>query len=122
MKTCNYSGTDVERNAPQILGHVEMDEDAQDCVKRGMKRSKELTSSTKEYRFSIGSKTGTAQTSKTNNNAVFVAFAPYNDPEITLSCVIENGASGVNAARPVLDTISYYFGLDYYGNKLRSTD
>lgn len=117
-KTCNYSGSDTQFNAPQVLGHAEIDENTQDCVKRGMKRSKELTSSTKGYRFPIGTKTGTAQTSKTNNNAVLVAFAPYDDPEITLSCVIENGANGGNAAAPVLDTISYYFNLDKNGNRL----
>ena len=118
LKTCNYSGADVQTNSPQVLGTVDIDETAQDCVKRGMKRSKELTSSTKGYKFPIGTKTGTAQTSKTNNNAVLVAFAPYDDPEITLSCVIENGAAGGNAARPVLDTISYYFNLDKNGNQL----
>ena len=118
LKTCNYSGSDEQKNEPQILGYVEMDETAQDCVKRGMKRSKELTSATKGYRFPVGTKTGTAQTSKTNNNAVLVAFAPYDDPEITLSCVIENGANGGNAAQPVLDTISFYFNLDKNGNRL----
>ena len=122
LKTCNYSGADVQTNSPQVLGTVDIDETAQDCVKRGMKRSKELTSSTKGYKFPIGTKTGTAQTSKTNNNAVLVAFAPYDDPEITLSCVIENGAAGGNAARPVLDTISYYFNLDKNGNRLSTTE
>ena len=122
LKTCNYSGSDEQKNAPQVLGEVEIDENTADCVKRGMKRSKELTSSTKYYKFPIGTKTGTAQTSQTNNNAVLVAFAPYDDPEITLSCVIENGANGVNAARPVLDTISFYFGLDRDGNALNTAE
>ena len=122
LKTSTYSGSDVQTNTPQVLGLVEIDETAQDCVKRGMKRSKELTSATKGYKFPIGTKTGTAQTSKTNNNAVLVAFAPYDDPEITLSCVIENGAAGGNAAQPVLDTISYYFNLDRNGNRLSSTE
>ena len=122
LKSCNYSGADVQTNQPQVLGLVEMDETAQDCVKRGMKRSKEITSATRGYKFPIGTKTGTAQTSKTNNNAVLVAFAPYDEPEITLSCVIENGASGGNAAQPVLDTISYYFGLDRNGNTLKNTE
>lgn len=122
LKSCNYSGSDVQTNEPQVLGQAEMDATAQDCVKRGMKRSKELTAATKGYKFPIGTKTGTAQTSQTNNNAVLVAFAPYENPEIALSCVIENGASGGNAAQPVLDAISFYFGLDKNGNKLKNTD
>ena len=121
-KTCNYSGSDEQINEPQILGQVEMDENCVDCVKRGMKRSKELTTATKSYAFPVGTKTGTAQTSQTNNNAVFVAFAPYSSPEIALSCVIENGANGGNAAAPVLKTISAYFGLDEKGNPLPVQD
>jgi penicillin-binding protein 2 len=117
-KVCNYSGSEEEVNGPQILNTAELNDMTIDAVKRGMRRSKELTSTTKFYNFPIGTKTGTAQTSKTNNNAVLVAFAPYDDPEIALSCVIENGASGVNAAAPVLKTISYYFGLDENGNPL----
>ncbi len=107
-------------NAPQILGTVDMDETCVDCVKRGMRRSKELTTTTKNYKFPIGSKTGTAQTSQTNNNAVFVAFAPYDAPEISISCVIENGSTGTLAAAPVLKTISFYYGLDNNGNPLKS--
>ena len=122
LKTCNYSGGDEQINQPVVLGVAEIDDMTVSAVKRGMKRSKELTSTTKGYNFQIGTKTGTAQTSKTNNNAVLVAFAPYDDPEITLSCVIENGASGVNAAAPVLDTISYYFHLDKNGNPLPAAE
>ena len=118
LKTCNFSGSEEEKNAPVILGQVEMDEVCLQSVKSGMKRSKELTTATKNYKFPVGTKTGTAQTSQTNNNAVFVAFAPYDDPEIAISCVIENGAAGGNAAPPVLNTISYYFHLDKNGNPL----
>lgn len=118
LKTCNYSGSDEQINEPQVLGQVEMDETAKNCVKQGMKSSKERTVTTKWYRYPIGTKTGTAQTTKTNNNAILVAFAPYNDPEITVSCVIENGALGSNAAPPVLRAISYYFNLDANGNPL----
>ncbi len=118
LKTCNFSGSGEEKNAPEILGKVEMDEICLQSVKSGMKRSKELTTATKGYKFPVGTKTGTAQTSQTNNNAVFVAFAPYDDPEIAISCVIENGAAGGNAAPPVLNTISYYYHLDRNGEPL----
>ena len=118
LKTCNFSGSEEERNSPQQLGQVEMDETCISTVKAGMKRSKELTTATKNYKFPVGTKTGTAQTSQTNNNAVFVAFAPFDEPEISISCVIENGAAGGNAAPPVLSTISYYYHLDKNGNPL----
>ena len=39
-------------------------------------------------------KTGTAQTGGKVSNGVFVAFAPYDDPQIALAVVIEKGGSG----------------------------
>jgi penicillin-binding protein 2 len=59
----------------------------------------------------IAGKTGTAQvvTRKTegnisslfNDHAWFVAFAPVNKPEITVSVLVENGGHGGSAAAPV---------------------
>ena len=87
-----------------------------------MKNSKEVTSATKRYKFPIGSKTGTAQISTTDNNGVLTAFAPYSSPQIVVSCVIENGAAGGNAAPTVLGTISSYFGLDKNGEPLQADE
>ena len=59
-----------------------------------------------------GGKTGTAQTfSTTSNNAVFVAFAPLEEPEIVVSCVIERGANGYNASWAAREVLDRYFGL-----------
>ena len=42
-----------------------------------------------------GAKTGTAQLGgKQTNNGVFVCFAPYDEPEIVVSIVIEKGGAG----------------------------
>ncbi len=114
-KTCNYSGSDEQKNNPVIIDGIDISEQTVAAVKRGMKNSKEWTSDTKNYKFDVGTKTGTAQTTKTNNNAVLVAFAPYDNPEYTIACVIENGAKGGNAARPVYDVISHIYGLDANG-------
>ena len=43
----------------------------------------------------MAAKTGSAQVSSaTESNAVFVCFAPYDDPEIAISLVVEHGGSG----------------------------
>ena len=117
-KSETYSGADVQYNEPVILGTAELSDEHATLIKQGMKLSQEGTSTLRKYKFPIGSKTGTAQISKQNNNAVFTAFAPYNDPEIVVSCVIENGAAGKNAATSVAGVISYRFGLDENGEKL----
>ncbi|MBQ2767234.1 MAG: hypothetical protein IJF49_04050 [Clostridia bacterium] len=69
----------------------------------------------RDYAIEVGGKTGTAQVSKTkSDNAVFTAFAPWNDPEIAVSCIIEQGANGTDAGVAVREVFDYYFQLGDY--------
>ena len=52
-------------------------------------------------------KTGTAQTGGKVSNGVFVAFAPYDDPQIALAVVIEKGGSG--GALTAVQILNAYF-------------
>lgn len=115
-KTATYSGENEKFNQTEILNEVDIPEEYVSAIRLGMKYSKEWTSATKRYKFDIGSKTGTAQTTATSNNAVFVAFAPYEKPEIVISCVIENGFSGSNASPATFSVISHYFDLNEDGS------
>ncbi|MBI4837269.1 MAG: penicillin-binding protein 2 [Candidatus Portnoybacteria bacterium] len=56
-------------------------------------------------------KTGTAQTTADKkNNAWFTVFAPFDDPEIALTILIEEGAEGSSSAVPVArDVLQWYF-------------
>ncbi len=56
-------------------------------------------------------KTGTAQTGGrgTISNGVFVAFAPYDDPQIAIALVIEKGNSGGALASTAVDILNAYF-------------
>jgi len=56
-------------------------------------------------------KTGTAQTGGrgSTSNGVFVAFAPYDDPQIALALVIEKGGSGGALANAAVDILNAYF-------------
>lgn len=59
---------------------------------------------------SAGAKTGTAQVgSNQKNNGVFVAFAPYDDPEIAVALVVEKGDAGAVLASTAVDIINAYF-------------
>ncbi|MDR3051024.1 MAG: hypothetical protein LBU67_04820 [Oscillospiraceae bacterium] len=63
-----------------------------------------------KYQNDMAGKTGTAQVSKIDleNNAWFVAYAPYENPEIAVVCYIPNGYSGGHAAIAVREIINYY--------------
>ena len=63
--------------------------------------------------YRIGGKTGTAQTSrKVSDNALFVAFAPFENPEIAVAVVLEHGVKGANAAYVAKDIFDEYFRND----------
>ena len=42
---------------------------------------------------------------KDRDHALFVAFAPYNNPEYAISVVVEHGGSGGSAAAPIAQKI-----------------
>ena len=58
----------------------------------------------------VAGKTGTAQVnSSTPNHALFVSFAPYISPEISVTVVIPNGYQSANAAYIAREVYGFYF-------------
>ena len=81
----------------------------------------------KELPFKAAGKTGTAQVfgikqdekydaetleKKLHDHALFIAFAPVDNPEFVVAIVVENGGSGSRTAAPIArKMIDQYFGL-----------
>lgn len=59
----------------------------------------------------VGGKTGTAQTNAANDNGLFVCAAPYNNPEVVMSCVLEGAKSGLNSASIAAAILEAYYGV-----------
>lgn len=57
----------------------------------------------------VAGKTGTAETGRNVSNALFAGFAPYDSPEIAISCVLEEGDAGYNAAAVCAKVFEAYF-------------
>jgi len=99
---------------PVILDSLDISEANLDAVLRGMLSAIDTgTGATLFNRVPIrvGGKTGTVQVSAgRSNNATFVAFAPYIDPRLSVSVVIEKGAHGSWAGFVAEDVVEYYFG------------
>ena len=56
--------------------------------------------------ISVAGKTGTAQEREDRgNHAVFVSYAPYEDPQYVITMVIEHGGHGGSAAGPKIAQI-----------------
>ena len=62
--------------------------------------------------ITVAGKTGTAEeTRKRANHALFVSYAPYEEPEITISTRIANGYTSNYAANLTRDIYQYYFDI-----------
>ena len=60
----------------------------------------------------VAGKTGTAQQVKSRpNHGLFVSYAPYEKPEIAVTCVIPFGYASFNAADLAHQIYQYYFEL-----------
>lgn len=94
------------------INTVEMSDNTLSAVTRGMH---ELTvSGSVAYAFencvvSAGAKTGSAQVGTDIANGVFVAYAPYEKPEIAVAIVIEKGGSGAALANTAVEIINSWF-------------
>ena len=93
------------------INHVDMADSTLEAVKKG---ARGLATGSLSYVFrncvvDVGCKTGTAETSQKLTNGCFVAFAPYDDPQIAVCVVAEQGGGGANLAPVALDIINAYF-------------
>ena len=94
------------------INAVEMSDTTLSAVTKGMH---ELTvSGSVAYAFencvvSAGAKTGSAQVGTDIANGVFVAYAPYEKPEIAVAIVIEKGGSGAALANTAVEIINSWF-------------
>ena len=66
----------------------------------------------KDFNIEVGGKTGSAETSTGDVNAWFVGFAPFDNPEIAIVVMVENGGHGNYTAEAVRDIMAEYFGMN----------
>ena len=60
--------------------------------------------------WKVAGKTGSAQNAQGGTDALFVCFAPYDDPEILVLVLIENGGLGGHVAAPIArDILEFYY-------------
>jgi penicillin-binding protein 2 len=58
----------------------------------------------------VGGKTGTAQNPHGNDHALFICYAPADDPQVALAIVVENGGHGGSTAAPIAgNTLRAYY-------------
>lgn len=114
------------QNKAKVYNKVKINPRDWDLVHSGMERVVNGSKSSINSLFSgldvkISGKTGTAQESKTRpNHALFISFAPSDNPEISVTAVIPNGYSSGNAADLASNVYRYYFDKDGRDDLLNS--
>ena len=115
VKSNDFSQVVYERE-PEVLNQLTIDPENLSAVTQGMLMvttegsARSYFAGLTDMGISVAAKTGSAQVSSTTeSNALFVAFAPYEDPEIALAIVVERGGSGSTLASIAAQILEYYF-------------
>ena len=108
---------------PEVKNKVNISEKSLSAVKEGMLSvtvDGTGQATLGNYPIKVGGKTGTSQVTGKADHSVFIAFAPFDDPEIAVSVVLEHGASGFAAGTVVKNLLDAYFFTesDYGGENM----
>lgn len=108
--------TGGEAYTPVSLGKVSIQPENLTAIKEGMlgvTLTGSLSAAFQDLSVAVGAKTGSAQVAADRpSNAVLVAFAPYEDPQIALALVAQEGGSGAALGEVAAVVLSQYFGCN----------
>ena len=97
--------------------NIEINQNNLNAVLEGMKSVTSDSGGTayvrfKDFNISVGGKTGSAEAPGNKVHAWFVGFAPFENPEIAIVVMVENGGHGNYTAEVVRDIMAEYFGMN----------
>ena len=114
-KSTDSEGTVLEEYKKKAEDKMNVAESTYGQIKRGMQDVVYGKNSSIKYLYQklglkVAGKTGTAQENKNRpNHALFISYAPFDKPDITMTVVVPNGYTSSNAAEIARDIYKYYF-------------
>ena len=123
VRSYDYSESLYERE-PEVMDVVESADYNWFAVQEGMRlvANDIVNNEAVAMRFwdcnvTVAAKTGTAQKGENIvNDAIFICFAPYNDPEIAVAMVVERGEAGSNCAFMARQIVDAYLTIRSYND------
>lgn len=119
LKKIEYADGTYQDIEPEVLRDDTIDQQYIKTVREGLKAAVDEGSarSLSQFKpFQIAGKTGTAQVSGNQDpHAWFVSFAPFDNPSIALTILIENGESSNNAVAVAREFYRWYID-EYFNN------
>ena len=111
-KITDYNGEELLDNHAQVRNQIDMEASKWNSIHTGMRRVVEGKSYYADLGVAVAGKTGTAQESSSRpNHALFVSYAPYENPEICVVVRVANGYTSDYAAQIGREIYKYYYGL-----------
>lgn len=108
----DHSGNLLKENSAEVRNTINMEESYWDAIHLGMRQVIENNAYLKDLEVKVAGKTGTAEEDKNRaNHALFVCYAPYDEPEIAIATRIAFGYTSSYAARTTKEVLQYYFDL-----------
>jgi penicillin-binding protein 2 len=126
-RVIDQDGKVLQESKPEIIAQTGISRRSFEAVKEGLAAVVNETSGTggqaRLYEVKVAGKTGTSQVVKQRerkgfipyqyrDHALFVAFAPYDRPEVAVAVVVEHGEHGGSAAAPIAGRVlrAYFEG------------
>lgn len=111
-KVTDSRGNIIKEFQPQIRNTIDMPQSYWNALHSGMRQVVQNKSYFSNLAVNVAGKTGTAEQTKSRpNHALFICYAPYEQPEIAIATRIPFGYSSDYAAQVTRDIIKYYYGL-----------
>lgn len=121
-KVTDYENNLIKDNTAEIKHTLdEVSAETWEHVHSGMRRVITIQTAwdslIKQVDVEVAGKTGTAQESEYRpNHALFISYAPYENPEVSVTCVIQNGYSSGNAQELAGFIYAYMYDKDKLNN------
>lgn len=114
-KTTDTEGNVLTSFEKNVEDELDVKDSTFELIRKGMRDVVNGSDSSIKFLYDkldlkVAGKTGTAQENKNRpNHALFISYAPYDDPEIAMTVVVPNGYTSTNAAEIARDIYKYYF-------------
>lgn len=116
QKITDENGTVLEEFKPKKIQTSKVTKEHLDLVREGMRQTAAPGGTAwtfHDFKVSCGAKTGTAESGVENPHAWFTVFCPFDNPEITLTVLIENAGEGSSISGPVARKVmDWYFSQE----------
>lgn len=111
-KVTDSTGNLVEEYGSTVYNVLDVPQEYMTTIQQGMNAYAMNSTAVNNIGISSAGKTGTAEQSVNHpNHALFVGYAPFENPEIAIAVRIVHGYTSANTASVAADVYKYYFDL-----------